>query len=215
VKPLGDPPFTCLITEGRASSENFETQSSVIVEIARAASADGVDLIQIREKSLDARSLFELTRSVVRALDDAGTLVLVNDRADIAAAAAADGVHLPRLGLEPDVVRRIFPRLLIGVSTHSREAASSAVENGADYVLFGPVFDTPGKGNATGLSELGRVSRELKGFPVFALGGVDATNFEETLEAGAAGIAAIRSLHDAESRRRICRRIRNDQGGVR
>lgn len=205
MKPLGAGPHACLITAGKAYHSNFETEKARILDTITDAAADGVNLIQIREKALPSRLLFELVRGSVQALSATRALVIVNERSDVAVAAGADGVHLPRTSLPASVVRRTFAsRLLIGVSTHSIDEASMAASSGADYIFYGPIFETPGKGPPVGLESLAAVSDLLQSFPVFALGGVDQHNFKSTVSAGAAGIAAIRSLADCESRRAIC-----------
>ncbi len=208
MKPLLDGPYTCLITAGEADPSNFEIIKHGMLETIRDAVADGVNLIQIREKALPARLLFDLVSDAVRILRSTEALVLVNDRVDVAIAAKADGVHLPETSLPPNIVRRVIASdLVIGVSTHSIEQALAAADAGADYIFFGPIFETPGKGPPIGIDSLRAVCRELKTFPVIALGGVDQNNFENVLSAGAAGIAAIRSLNDHESRRAICKRL--------
>jgi thiamine-phosphate pyrophosphorylase len=107
--------------------------------------------------------------------------------------------------LPPDVVNRAFEnRLLIGVSTHSSDAALTAAASGANYIFYGPIFETPGKGPPVGIASLKVVCDSLRSFPVLALGGIDQHNFMEALSAGAAGIAAIRSLAEQDSRRAIC-----------
>ena len=204
MKRLGEPPHVCLITEGKATPKNFASEKPRILDTIRDAVSDGVTLIQIREKSLPARLLFELSVDAVAMCKKTPARVMVNDRADIAVASRAHGVHLPEASLHPQVIRRSFGNdLIIGVSTHSIESASSAVENGADYIFFGPVFATPGKESPTGLDVLRDVCRELEGFPVIAIGGIHQDNCERVLEAGAAGIAAIRATHVLENRRRM------------
>lgn len=149
-----------------------------------------VDAVQIREKDLDDRSLWETARSARAALPPT-TRLLVNGRADIALAAGADGVHLPSDGVPADAVRRRFgPGLLLGVSAHSVEEVERARDAGADYAVFGPVWDTPGKGPALSAGELARAA--ASGLPVYALGGVTIERFGEVAAAGAAGVAAIR-----------------------
>lgn len=159
-----------------------------------------IDLIQIREKHLSAKLLYNLSTRAADITRGSATKLLVNDRADIAAAAGADGVHLASLSLPPDVVRRTFgAEFLIGVSTHSLEEAAAAGQSGADFVVFGPVFDTLSKrlyGEPLGLLELRKVTSELAPFPVLALGGVTTNNVADCIHAGAAGIAAIRILND-------------------
>lgn len=210
MKGLPRPPYICLITEGRTEPENYDSERSRIVRTAAAAVADGVNMIQIREKALPARLVFDLTSAVVDAIAGSDAIVMVNDRADIASAAAADGVHLPESSLSPAVVRHAFGNdLLIGVSTHSYAVAKSAADAHADYVFFGPVFETPGKGEPTGVTALKEVCRGLEGFPVIALGGIDAENFGSALNAGAAGIAAIRALNDTAGREQMLTALRS------
>jgi thiamine-phosphate pyrophosphorylase len=208
VTRLGSPPYICLITEGRLDPENYKSRSLATLETLSESASDGVNLVQIREKGLGGRLLFDLTRRAVETLSQEDVRILVNDRADIAWAAGAHGVHLPASGLSPLTIRSNFPDLLVGVSTHTLEEARTAVENGADYILFGPIFATPGKGESLGLPQLRRVSNELGDFPTIALGGVNEANCEDTIDAGAAGIAAIRALNEVSSRRDICRRLR-------
>jgi thiamine-phosphate pyrophosphorylase len=120
---------------------------------------------------------------------------LVNDRADIAAAAGADGVHLATTSIGAATIRRTFGNdLVIGASTHSVEEAHVAKEGGADFIVFGPVFDassTREHGAPVGTAALSNVTRELGDFPLLALGGVTTDNFESCLSAGARGIAGI------------------------
>lgn len=159
--------------------------------LSRLASA-GVDAVQIREKDLDDRAVWDIARTA-RALLPPETRVLVNGRADVALAAGADGVHLPSDGVPPDALRSRFgPGLLLGVSTHTIEEVERAREAGADYATFGPVWETPGKGPATGPEALARAA--ACGLPVFALGGVTIDRFGEAAASGAAGVAAIRLL---------------------
>jgi thiamine-phosphate pyrophosphorylase len=153
-----------------------------------AAIQAGVDLIQVREKDLDAGALYELVCRVRDAAAGTATKVLVNDRLDIALAAAIDGVHLPGNGLPAARVRPLVR--VLGCSVHSIEEAVQAESARADFVIFGPIFDTPGKSPA-GIEALRRVVAAVR-VPVLAIGGITLENTEQVLEAGAAGIAAIR-----------------------
>lgn len=154
----------------------------------RAAIQAGVDLIQVREKDLEAGALYELVCRVRDAAAGTATKVLVNDRLDIALAAEIDGVHLPGNGLPAARVRPLVR--VLGCSVHSIEEAVQAESARADFVIFGPVFDTPGKSPA-GIEALRRVVASIR-LPVLAIGGITLGNTEQVLEAGAAGIAAIR-----------------------
>jgi len=174
-----------------------------ILRLVRAAVDAEVPLFQIREKSLPARALFELVARAAELTRGSKTRLLVNDRSDIARAAGADGVHLTTQSLPVDVVRKTCGfEFLIGVSTHSLDEARAASAGGADFVVFGPVFETESKrvyGEPQGLDKLAAVTRELGEFPVVAIGGITLENAGECFRAGASGVAAIRLLNDAES----------------
>jgi len=204
VKGLGERPHICLITEGKASPQNFESEKPRILATIRDAVSEGVTLIQIREKTLPARLLFDLSAHAVTICANSGARLLVNDRADVAIASGADGVHLPENSVPPHAIRRAFSSdLIIGVSTHTIESASSAVENGADYIFFGPVFATPGKASPAGVDALRDLCQKLGEFPLIPIGGIDEDNCEHVMLAGAAGIAAIRAMNEPESRRKV------------
>lgn len=153
-----------------------------------AAIHSGVDIIQVREKDLDARALYELVCRIRDAAAGTTTKIVVNDRLDIALAANLDGVHLPANGLPASRVRPLVR--LLGCSTHTIEEAAQAEREGADFVIFGAVFDTPGK-NPVGLDALRKVCAGVK-IPVLAIGGITHDNTSQVLDAGASGIAAIR-----------------------
>jgi thiamine-phosphate pyrophosphorylase len=159
-----------------------------IVICAENAIRDGVDMIQIREKDLTARELFDLTCTIRHLAAGSNTRILVNDRADIAIAAGIDGVHLPGTGLPASRVRPLVK--LLGVSTHTIDEALEAENARADFIVFGPVFDSPGK-RAVGLEPLRQVVAAIR-IPVLAIGGITAANQSEVLDSGAAGIAGIR-----------------------
>lgn len=178
------PTFRLLAISDRASLP------FALTDWLRGLGAAGIDAVQLREKDLDDRALFGLAR-LARAGLPPGTRLLVNGRADVAIAAGADGVHLPADGIPAAALRARFgPRFLIGRSTHRVEEVERARDDGADYVTFGPVYDTPGKGPAVGLGELARAA--AAGLPVYALGGVTLERLGELAAAGASGIAAIR-----------------------
>lgn len=205
-------PTIYLITKGEATPANFDDAGRQILEIVGVAVEEKIPLIQIREKHLSEKLLFELTTKVIKITKGSATRVLVNDRADIAAAAGADGVHLTSGSLPTEIIRKTFgTEFIIGFSTHNIDEAETAVAGGADLIVFGPVFDTPDKGAAVGLAELSNVCDKLDPFPVIALGGVDRENYRSAIDAGAKGFAAIRSLNDADNLRAIAAELRNEK----
>jgi len=207
--PLDLPlPIIYAITSGKANSPED------ILPLVHAAVDANVPLFQIREKALSGRALYDLVVRAVEITSGTGTRLLVNDRCDIARAAGADGVHLTTRSLPAQVVRQTCgPEFLIGVSTHSREEAVRAHQSGADFIVFGPIFDTESKralGEPQGLEKLEELTSELREFPVLAIGGVTLDNAGACFEAGASGVAAIGLLNDAERLSSVVELVRSE-----
>jgi len=172
--------------------------------ISRAIHA-GLDWVQIREKDLPVRDLLAVTHAAVgQARGDGreGTRIIVNDRMDVALAAGAHGVHLGTLSMPVAAVRRLAPPpFLVGASCHSLADTLVAEAAGADYILLGPIFETPSKlryGPPLGLARLREVTCQVS-LPVFALGGITTGRIGDCLENGATGIAGIRIFQDCNS----------------
>lgn len=171
----------------------------------------GVDCVQVREKGGPARSLYDTALEILpHARDDSIARVLVNDRADVALACGADGVHLAAKSLPPEAVRGMIGERLLGVSVHCLEEAQEAVAGGADYVTFGHVYPTSSKPGLPpqGIRQLAGIVESVE-VPVLAIGGIDASNVGEALATGAAGIAVIAAIigaADPESEARKLRR---------
>lgn len=164
-----------------------------------AALKGGVRDLQLREKDLplkDLHSLAVVLRQMTRRYD---ARLYINDRVDIALMVGADGVHLPEAGLPANEVKACYPHLLVGVSTHSIEGAKQAQTDGADFVTFSPVYETPSKkefGPPQGLDRLQEVCREVA-LPVLALGGINKDRVPAVLDRGASGIALISGIWDS------------------
>jgi len=178
------------------SDRNQCADRSFIKTIGQACAA-GVRCLQIREKDLSPKAVFEFVCEIQKNLAGHQPAILVNDRIDIALATDIDGVHLPETGLPVDIARSSLPTgKLLGVSAHSLDRAIEAEALGADFITFGPVFHTPSKesyGDPVGLSALKRVTSQTN-IPVFALGGVKPENTTECLDAGAHGVAVISAI---------------------
>jgi thiamine-phosphate pyrophosphorylase len=202
-------PILCYVTDRNSlpPAAGPDRVGALLHHIEQAARA-GVDWIQLREKDLEGRALFDLAAKAIAATSAARdgkvqARILVNDRLDVAwAARQADGgsgVHLGETSLPVSEALRCrnqagLADFLIGASCHSLEGAVHAAAEGADYIFFGPVFATPSKqafGSPQGLQKLGQVCSAVS-IPVLAIGGITAETAVACLRAGASGIAAIR-----------------------
>jgi thiamine-phosphate pyrophosphorylase len=164
-----------------------------------------VEYVQLREKDLETRALEELALKAMAALGSSRTQLLINSRTDVALACGAHGVHLPANDLAASEVRSIFARAgkserMIGVSTHSAAEVANAESHGANFAVFGPVFEKSGSANREGLAQLHRICHRTEAaqppMPVWALGGITLENAGQCAAAGAAGIAAIRLFQE-------------------
>ena len=170
-----------------------------LLERIRSAAKAGVDYVQLREKDLPDDALEVLARGAMERIRRAEThtRLLINSRIAVAASAGAHGVHLP--AQESDVTaareqcrRHGMAAAILGISCHTIEEVAAARANGADFALFGPVFEKDGKHSAGGLARLRDACGTAAGWPVLALGGVTTENAGECRRAGAAGVAGIR-----------------------
>jgi thiamine-phosphate pyrophosphorylase len=195
-------PISYAITSGATNSETSRDDAELvaILRLVEAAVAAQIPLFQIREKKLATRVLYELVCRAVEIARGSSTRLLVNDRFDVARAAGAAGVQLTSVSLPAGLMREVCgAEFLIGASTHSLEEALRARDAGADFVVFGPVFETESKrgfGPPLGLEKLQSVTSELRDFPVLAIGGITLDNVEECLAAGASGFAGISWFSD-------------------
>jgi len=194
--------FLYYITDRKQLSANEDESRRLLLERMRMAAAAGVDAIQLRERDLSVRELTELGRRAVELVREANPTakVLINSRSDIAIACAANGVHLRSDDISAADARAIFMHAgilhpMIGVSCHSRAEVESAEGHGADFAVFGPIFEKHSEINEEGLASLQAACNRWAAkppMPVLALGGVNLQNAQGCLQAGAAGIAGIR-----------------------
>jgi thiamine-phosphate pyrophosphorylase len=172
-----------------------------LLTVVEAALRGGARAFQLREKDLQPRDLYLLALRMRQLTQVYGARLLINDRLDVALAVNADGVHLTPTSLPASVARRLLgPDRLLGVSTHNLAEAQAAAEEGADFVVFGPVFFTPSKapyGQPIGLDAL-RAVRAALGLPILAIGGIKKANLDQVIAAGADGIAVISAVISAD-----------------
>lgn len=155
-----------------------------------AAVPPGSALVMLREKDLEGRELVELARALVAVAHRSGARLVVNDRADVALAAGADGVHLPESGFSAEEAR-VLDAGLVGASVH--DLAGVHARGSCDYLVAGPVWDTPGKA-PMGLDAFTALVAAAAPVPVFAVGGIDVTRADAVVTAGAHGVAVLRAL---------------------
>lgn len=171
------------------------------IEIAKRVLAGGARILQLRGKGLSSKELLEQAREIRELTRKAGATFIVNDRADFALLSDADGAHLGQDDLPVSEARRILGRgKLIGISTHNIEQALKAEQEGADYIGFGPIFETKTKADAEeakGLPALMEI-REKVEIPVVAIGGINLENLHEVMSAGTSGVAVISAIAKAE-----------------
>ena len=167
------------------------------IESAKLLVDAGVRLIQYRNKSASARKLFEHSRELGAFLNPAGVRFVVNDRADVAALAGADGVHVGQDDLGPDQARRVLgERKWVGTSTHNEAQFRAALKSSADYLAIGPIFGTSSKENpdpTVGLELLQRMTM-LSDKPIVAIGGITLERAAQVIEAGADSVAVISDI---------------------
>lgn len=181
-----------VLIDGRESESQCRSLAEALV-------AAGVDVLQLRDKRLDDRTLVARARAVRAATRGTGTLFVMNDRPDIAVVADADGVHVGQEEMSARDARRIVgPRRLVGVSTHDLGQARQAVLDGANYIGCGPTFPSTTKAFAAfaGLDFLRAVAAEIC-LPAFAIGGIDAGNLDQVLQTGFTRIAVSGAVCEA------------------
>jgi thiamine-phosphate pyrophosphorylase len=192
-----------------------------LANLLRGAVAGGVDIVQVREKQLGDEELLDLARAAREVCEQLGALLIVNDRPLVARDAGADGVHVGQDDMPVAEVRELVgPDMLIGLSTHARHEIDAVAANpstevsetgasGPDYIGVGPVYETPTKPGrpAVGL-ELVRYAAAHATVPFFAIGGLEAGNLAEAVDAGAGRAVVLRAIADARDPRRAALALR-------
>ncbi len=176
------------------SSELSKGRSSL--DVIRAFLQGGGRLVQLREKSLKKRDFFLLAKRALKLCRSFGAILIINDHLDVAAGIEADGVHLGQDDFPCDVARKLFPNLIIGVSTHSREEAIAAQNAGASYINIGPLFPTTTKewnNNFLGTEGLKNILPYVK-IPFTVMGGIKEQHIPELVSAGAKIIAVVTAI---------------------
>ncbi|MDP4220947.1 MAG: thiamine phosphate synthase [Bacteroidota bacterium] len=184
----------CLVT-----NRNLLPPDTLVDRIARLAEC-GLRAVQIREKDLSARDVISLAEKVRKRTTAHSLDLFINDRADIARAVRADGLHIPEHGFPVDEARRVVAEKLIGKSAHSLESALKWESEGADFITFGPIYDTPSKrefGKPQGLETLREICFQVK-IPVFAIGGMTPERSGYCIDQGAHGIFVMGDLLQSE-----------------
>jgi thiamine-phosphate pyrophosphorylase len=165
-------------------------------------------VLQVRIKPGGGAEILRAAQLARRLCDEVGAKLIVNDRVDIAVAAGADGVHLGQTDLPIAEARRFAPKLIIGVSTHDVAQVELAVASGADYLGFGPIFETTTKNNpdpVQGIAGLRAAVAAARGTPIVAIGGIEASAVADVYAAGASAICAIRAVNHAPDVARAAR----------
>ncbi len=161
--------------------------------------ASGVDIVQLREKQMEAADLLRAGEPIAAACEEAGIEFIVNDRPDVALALGA-GVHIGQNDIPIGVAQRILGRAIIGVSTHCVEDISTSLPEGPDYLAVGPVHETPTKPGrpAVGLDLISRTAARLPTDTIwFAIGGINEETIEPVLDAGATRVVVVRAITEA------------------
>lgn len=193
-------------------TDRQQTRGRPLLDVLTSALAAGVHAVQLRERDLSSRELLRLAQEVQRLTTAAGAQLLINDRADVAMTLDGVGVHLRANSLPVAATRKLLGgQRLIGVSTHSVEEVARAESEGADYIVLGPIYETPSKmvyGAPLGVRALEEACRRVR-VPVIGIGGVTAARVEEMQRAGAFGVAVVTAVLGADDVERATHELLN------
>ena len=193
-------------------TDRNQTHGRDLLWVLESALDGGVKAIQLREKDLGGKDLFILAESTRKLTQRYRASLFINDRIDVALAVDAEGVQLGAASIPIETARRLMgPNKIIGASTHSLGEAEEAERNGADFVVFGPVFFTPSKapyGSPQGLATLKKIVERIA-LPIYAIGGIKPENIAETRRTGVQGVALISAVMSAPDPKDATKRILN------
>jgi thiamine-phosphate pyrophosphorylase len=175
-------------------------------ERALSGAPPGSIAVELRDKEASASALAELARALLPICGAAGAKLLVNDRADVARAVGALGVHLPEAGLSIRDARAVLGDAIVARSCHDAPGLERAEREGADFATLGPIGSVPGKGPPIGVDGFGRAIAG-RSLPIYALGGVDTSNARELIARGARGVAVIRAVYGSADPERAVRSL--------
>ncbi len=182
-------------------TDRHQTAGRPLLQVVETAASAGISAIQFREKDLSLREQFDLAVKVKKITDRYGVSLMINDRADLCLALDAAGVHLPSTGFSVDVARSLLGSdKLIGVSCHALSELKTAESLGADFAVFGPVYDTPSKrpyGAPLTLASF-KHAKSITSLPLFAIGGINQSRLSAVFSAGADGVAMISAISTAK-----------------
>jgi thiamine-phosphate pyrophosphorylase len=182
----------------------LEESAEYLSGIADAAAGSSADVLQLRNKNISSRNLYDCAVFLKKRLDNLNkgskTLLIINDRPDIAYIAGADGVHLGQEDFPADRIKKFFPNLIVGVSAENVKQAQTAQKDGADYIGAGPVYATSSKKDAGDVmdKEIFKAVCSSVDIPVIAIGGITEDNIEELALLGASGAAVIGAVSNAD-----------------
>ena len=196
------------MTDLRNARLYFVTDAGTPSDLLRAALDGGADMVQLRDPAASDAELLSAAERFRAVCDEAGALFWINDRPDLALAAGADGVHVGQDDMPVAEARQ--GGLLVGLSTHSPQDWSAALRSGPDQFSVGPVWSTPTKPGrpAAGLEYVRHVAGAGAAVPWFAIGGIDETNVDEVVEAGASRIVVVRAIREAADPRAAAATLR-------
>jgi thiamine-phosphate pyrophosphorylase len=191
------PDFDLYLVTDRSQSRGRD-----LLWVLEQALDGGVKAIQLREKDLSGKELFDLAEKTRELCNRYDARLLINDRIDVALGVDADGVQLGNASIPIETARKLLgPRKLLGASTHSLAEAQQAEQNGADFILFGPVYFTPSKavyGEPQGVAALKKIVEKIP-LPIYAIGGIKPENINDAKATSIRGVALISAITNAEN----------------